>query len=250
MVDSPVPRTHAGVKLAVSSSPFRAALRAGTLTHLEWLEGCASRLAVDGVVFALADLPRTDAEYAAQVKKVAVDLGLVPVALEVPGLLDPAGSDESRLAALALAGALGVLLLRGTTGPPGELPPKMFVWTVEVAKALAARAKAANLTVVVAAAPGTTSPDLAGVRHLLKDVDSAWLRYEAGVAEGRDELGPRDRVLIERVPLESDPRTVDVRRPGWYVIEGEGGPDPFLRISALVAGLRGEQPQMPSRSPA
>lgn len=226
------------MKIAVSSSPFRAALRAGTLTHLEWLEGCASRLAADGVAFALADLPRTDAEYAAQAKKVAVDLGLVPVALEVPGLLDPAGSAASRTEALALAGALGVLLVSGTAGPPGELPPKMFVWTVEVAKALAAQAKAANVTVVVAPAAGTIAPDLAGVRHLLKDVDSAWLRYEADVGAPRDELGHRDRVLLERVDLDAQLAEVDRGRPGWYVVTGDEVDDPFGRVAAAIGRLR------------
>ena len=47
----------------------------GFVDHLEWLELCTSRLDADGVVLALADFPRTDGEYAAQVKKVAVDLG-------------------------------------------------------------------------------------------------------------------------------------------------------------------------------
>jgi len=65
------------MKVAVTSSSFSAALERGELTHLEWLEACASRLDADGVVLALADFPRTDSEYAAQVKKVATDLGIV-----------------------------------------------------------------------------------------------------------------------------------------------------------------------------
>jgi hypothetical protein len=226
------------VKIAVSSASFAVALREGALTHLEWLEGCASRLAADGVVFALGDLPRTDAEYAAQVRKVSTDLGLVPVALDVPGLLDPAASDDSRTTALALAVELGAGLIRGTTGRAGELPPKSFVQTVEVAKALAKAAKAANVTVVVAAVPGSVSADLAELRHLLKDVDSAWLRYEAGVAEDRTMLGPRDRVLIERVPLNVDPAGIDLGRRAWYVLGGDGGADPFARVAAAVRGLR------------
>ncbi len=239
MVDSPPSRTVANVKIAVSSAPFGAAMRAGSLTHLEWLEGAASRLGADGVVFTLADLPRRDVEYAAQVKKVAVDLGLVPVALDVPGLLDPASSATAREDAVALATALGVLLIRATTGPPGELPPQTFVATVEAAKALASLAKAANITVVVVTAPGTMTPDLAGVRHLLKDVDSAWLRYEAAVTDDRDGMGPRDRVLVERLLLDAAPDAIDPGTRAWVVVDGEGGPDPFALARETMDRLRG-----------
>ena len=226
------------MKLAVSSSSFATALREGTLTHLEWLEGCASRLDVDGVVFAVADLPRTDHEYAAQVRKVAVDLGLVPVALDVPGLLDPAGSDQSRVNAVALAAELGVALIRCTTGPAGELPPKMFVLTVEASKALAKAAKAANVTVAVAAVAGGVAAALAGLRHLLKDVDSAWLRYAAAVDEDRSALSTRDRIVVERVPLGIDPAAADVSRRAWYVLGGDGGADPFAALAPAVKALR------------
>ena len=84
------------MKIAVTSAVFAAALRRGELTHLEWLEACASRLELDGVVLARDDVPRTDREYAAQVKKVATALGLVPVALDVPGLLDPDRRPDER----------------------------------------------------------------------------------------------------------------------------------------------------------
>lgn len=94
------------------------------------------------------------------------------------------------------------------------------------------------MTVVVAAQPGSVAADLAGLRHLLKDVDSAWLRYEAGVDDDRSALGPRDRVLIERVPLAVDPASVDPGRRAWYVLAGEGGSDPFERVAAAVRGLR------------
>lgn len=227
------------MKIAVSSAPFGAALRSGSLTHLEWLEGCASRLEADGVVFTLAELPRRDAEYAAQVKKVAVDLGLVPVALDVPGLLDPATSASAREDAVTLAAALGVLLIRATTGPPGDLPPQTFVATVEAAKAAASLAKAANITVVVVTAAGTVTSDLAGVRHLLKDVDSAWLRYEAAGADDRDGMGPRDRVLVERLLLDAAPDAIDPGTRAWVVVDGEGGADPFARARVAIGRLRG-----------
>lgn len=238
MVDSTEPRTETVVKIAVSSSPFGAAMQAGTLTHLEWLEGCASRLDADGVVFALADLPRRDREYAAQAKKVAVDLGLVPVALDVPGLLDPEQPDAWREEMLGLAGALGVLLVRATTGAPGTLPPQAFVETVETAKGVASLAKAANITAVVMTALGTLTPDLAAVRHLLNDVDSAWLRYEVGGADDRAELGPRDRMLVEAFALGADADLVDRNTRAWVVVEGNGTPDPFAVAKAAVDRLR------------
>ena len=227
------------MKIAVGSSSFSALLRGGALTQLEWLEACASRLDVDGVVFALADFPRTDAEYAAQVKKIAVDLGLVPVALDAPGLLDPDRSEDERAAAVALAGALGTALVRVTAGPPGDVPPQTHVRTVAVAKALAKAAKAVNITLVIAPVAGTLVAEIASAKHLLKDVDSAWLRYDvaAGVPE-RAILGSRDRVLMERFPTGTDLAGAIPSRRGWNLIEGPGGDDPFATLERAVRALR------------
>jgi hypothetical protein len=226
------------MKIAVSSSSFAAALRGGALTQLEWLAGCAERLDVDGVAFALADFPRTDVEYAAQLKKVATDLSLVPVALDAPGLLDPDRPDAERSAAVTLASAVGAGLLRVTAGPPGDLPPQTFARTVTAAKALVGAAKAANVTVAVAPAAGSLIPGVTALRHLAKDVDSAWLRYElpAG-APDRGELGPRDRVLVETVTLE---RAAAVAAAGraWFILAGEGGAEPFVALAAAVRALR------------
>jgi sugar phosphate isomerase/epimerase len=237
------------VKLAVSSTPFAGLLQAGHLTHLEWLEACASRLGADGVSFGLTDFPRRDPEYAAQVRKVAVDLGLVPVALEAPGLLDPAAGDDVRAEALALACGAGVLILRTTTGPVGDLPPRQFVLTVATAKAFAKQAKEANLTVAVAAQPHTVAAGLAELQHLVHDTDSAWLRYELPAEASREAIGPRDRVLIEQVALSVELASIDAGRRGWYILEGEGGADPFARVAAAAAELR-RRPQMPSTYPA
>jgi hypothetical protein len=214
-------------------------LRRGTLTHLEWLEGCASRLDVDGAIFGLADVPRTDPEYAAQVKKVAVDLGIVPVALDAPGLLDPERSDDEREAAVALAAATGVSLLRTTAGPPGDLPPRTFVRMVAAAKAMAKAGKAVNVTLAVAPAPGTLVASLADLKHLAKDVDSAWLRYDVAFDDpDRATLGPRERVLVERVPLGATVDEAIVARRGWFALEGDGGDDPFATVAAAVRALR------------
>lgn len=206
---------------------------------MEWLEACASRLDLDGVAFELADLPRTDAEYAAQVKKVATDLGLVPVALDVPGLLDPDRSETDREAALELAGALGTGLIRVTAGPPGNVPPETFARTVAAAKGFTSLAKAANITLTVAPAPGTLLPALADVQKLAKFVDSAWLRYDLAAGDpDRAALGSRDRVLVERVGLTEDAGEAAVLRRGWFVLEGDGGSDPFGAVEAAVDRLR------------
>jgi hypothetical protein len=209
------------------------------LTHLEWLEGCASRLDVDGAIFGLAEFPRTDDEYAAQVKKVAVDLGIVPVALDAPGLLDPERSDDERAAAIALAAGVGASLLRTTAGPPGDLPPQTFVRMVAAAKAMAKAGKAVNVTLAVAPAPGTLVTTLADLKHLAKDVDSAWLRYDVAFDDpDRATLGPRERVLVERLPLGAAIDDAIATRRGWFALEGDGGDDPFATVATAVRGLR------------
>jgi hypothetical protein len=237
----------------VASSSFAALLRRGSLTHLEWLEFCASRLDADGVVFALADFPRTDGEYAAQVKKVAVDLGIVPVALEVPGLLDPDRPDEERTAAVALATGIGAALMRVTAGPPGALPPETFARMVATTKAFVSAAKAANVTLTVAPAAGTLLPGLAELQNFSKYVDSAWLRYDLpATSPEQSRLGARDRVLVEGFALGDDPQLLaSASRRAWLVLEGDGGDDPFGRVSAVLGTLAnlGQRPQMPSVVP-
>lgn len=224
--------------IAVSSASFGALFGRGSLTHPEWVEACASRLDADGLTFALADLPRTDPEYIAQVRKMATDLALVPIALDAPGLLDPAVPDSEREAALALAAGLGVLLLRTTAGPPGALPPETFATTAAVAKPFASLAKRAGATILVRPEPGTLVRDTADAKHLAKDVDSAWLRFELpSDVPDRDRLGPRDRVLVERVALGADPAAF-VRRRAWFVLDGDGGETPFERVAATIAAFR------------
>jgi len=237
----------------VASSSFAALLRRGSLTHLEWLELCSSRLAADGVVLALADFPRTDGEYAAQVKKIAVDLGIVPVALDVPGLLDPNRPDADRESALSLATGIGAALIRVTGGHPGTLPPETFARTVAATKAFVSAAKAANVTLTVAPAAGSLLPGLAEVQNFSKYVDSAWLRYDLpATSSERAQLGGRDRVLVERFGLDEDPALLaSADRRGWLVVEGDGGEDPFGRVSAVLGAIRslGQRPQMPSVVP-
>ncbi|MBD5634860.1 MAG: hypothetical protein IAI49_10310, partial [Candidatus Eremiobacteraeota bacterium] len=69
------------MKIACSSASFAQEIRRGDLTQLDWLDLCANELELDGVVFDADHFPRTDADYLAQMKKAAADLGLTVAAL-------------------------------------------------------------------------------------------------------------------------------------------------------------------------
>ena len=246
-----------GVKLAVTSSSFAALLRRRALTHLEWLEACASRLDVDGVVFDLADLPRTDLEYAAQVKKVATDLGIVPVALDVPGLLDPDRPAGDRAAALTLATGLGVGLIRLTEGPPGPLPPKPSPGQLRRPRNWPPGAKAANLTLTLAPAAGLPCWPTWPTSGNSPNTSTA--RGCATICRPR---APTVRCSVRgsaswssgSASTDAQPFAPLLRARVGFVLEGDGGDDPFARVAAAVAALRaagerGQRPQMPSIVP-
>lgn len=197
------------MRIAIPSSPFRPAFASGALTQLEWVERCASVLAADGIVPDIADFPRTDGEYLAQLRKAAIDLALVPFALDAPGLLT-AGDDE-RAAIIAVAAGLGVACIRTRLGAPGDVPPAAFVAAVAAGKATAKAAKAINATLLLEAASGTLAEDLDAVQHLIRDVDSAWLRACPAVHE-RTRLGPRDRI-----PAFTGPLDAAAAERGWLI---------------------------------
>ncbi|MBV8776206.1 MAG: hypothetical protein JO258_03325, partial [Alphaproteobacteria bacterium] len=201
----------AAMRIAVSSSTFRQPLEAGDLTQLEWVERCATELGADGVVTALRDFPRFDAEYVAQLRKVAIDLSIVPFGVDAPGLLEPGGDPAEAERAVGLAAGFGAAVIRTTPPAPGEVPPATFSEAVRAGKALARSAKTANVTVVVPAVPGTIGDDLAGVRHLLKDIDSAWLRpCPSALIEPR-QTGPKDRFPAFIAAPADDPAAVAER---------------------------------------
>jgi hypothetical protein len=164
------------MKVAISSASFAGMLAAGDLTQLEWLERCASALGADGVVFERAHFPRTDRDYVAQLRKVAIDLGLVPLAIDEPRLFASDIREPDRHTAIELAAGIGALFVLTELPPPGEVPPAAFVAAVGAAKTAVKAAKANNITLLVGAAPGTLGEDAASLRHFRKDVDSAWLR--------------------------------------------------------------------------
>lgn len=236
------------MRIAVSSLPFRRPLAAGELTQLEWVERCASVLGVDGIVPDLADFPRADGEYVAQLRKVAVDLGIVPFGIDARVLFDPQAEGTVRDAAFAVAGSFGASIVRAPLAPPGEVPPATFVATVAAAKAAAKLAKAINVTLVVPARAGTLAGDATAVRHLLKDVDSAWLRPCARAIDGTSGWGAKDRFPAFEGSIDDDPDGVaTVAGRSWLILDAPIDLErPWDRFSAAIAALRaaGSQPRI------
>jgi hypothetical protein len=231
----------AAVRIAVSSSTFRRPLGAGELTQLEWVERCASGLGVDGVLADVTDFPRRDGEYVAQLRKVAIDLGLVPFGLDAAGLLE-SGAGAAGEDALTLARGFGAAVIRTTLPAPGEVPPATFVEAVASAKALSRAAKAANVTLIVAVAPGTIGAALAGVKHLVKDVDSAWLRPCPTAL--LDEVGPKDRYPAFMTTPADDPVVVAARASrAWVILDAPAGDRPWDGLADAVAALRHAEAQ-------
>jgi hypothetical protein len=211
------------MKVAISSTSFAAPLAAGEVTQLEWLEGCASALGADGVTFDRTHFPRTDLEYIAQLKKVAVDLGLIVVGIEEPRLFDAQTGEAERLAAIELGAALGAIFVIGRLPPPGEIPPATFVAAVGAAKAAVRAAKRVNITLLAGPAALTLAEDVQQLRHFLKDVDSAWLRCAAPAALDRSALGGRDRVLLVTIDAHADlgvAADIDEAARPWLLLTG------------------------------
>jgi hypothetical protein len=221
------------MKVAISSASFARTLAAGELTQLEWLESCASRLAADGVVFERRHFPRVDREYAAQLRKIAVDLGLVPLAVDDPELLAPERPEADGLTTIELAGDLGALFVLTLLPAPGDVPPATFVAAVGAAKAVVKAAKARNVTLLVRPAGGTLAADAAGLRHFRTNVDSAWLGFALPAGADRSALTGRDRAPIVTVGAEADLDAVaeldEAARP-WLLLSGEASGE---RVSAL-----------------
>jgi hypothetical protein len=225
------------MRIAVSSSTFRRPLAAGELTQLEWLERCASALDVDGVLADVADFPRTDGEYTAQLRKIAVDLGLVPLGLDTAGLFerDAAPASES---VLALATGFGALLVRSALPAPGELPPAAYVDAVATVKALGRAAKGANVTLVVPSAPGTLGEDLAAVKRLVKDADSAWVRMCPSFAEVAA-AGPKERFpAVSATPNDDPAAVIAPARHSWILLDAPADDRPWETLAAAIGALR------------
>lgn len=160
------------MKLACSSTAFDEQLRGERLTQLEWIDLCAHELAADGVAFDVRHFPRTDTDYLAQVKKMAVDLGLTVAAVRHDGFFDAGEPHMEQAVEIALA--LGAPLLCA------PLPPETAASWSEVQTRMSAAtsiAKRFNVTIAVRNAPHTYAASTHDMKRVSKEADSAWLRY-------------------------------------------------------------------------
>lgn len=188
------------MKIASSSASFASELAEGTLTQLEWLDLCAAELELDGVVLDARHFPRGDADYLAQLKKTATDLGLTIVALAPKDALEPSdtrnrlipgqGVSPEEIAAepdkcyekhfemhpLDQAIELGAPLVL-VDAPRHNDDPTVWDRFIAVLKPLATRAKNRNVTLALRNAPQTLCATVAACKRAAKDIDSAWLRF-------------------------------------------------------------------------
>jgi hypothetical protein len=160
------------MKLACASSSLHRDIERGELTQLEFLDLCARELACDGVVLDVRHFPRTDDDYLAQVKKMAVDRGLT-----IAGLADISffcAPPERMGSVLDHAVTLGAPLVAGPLAREVECS-----WTEQLARLNVATslAKAHNVTLALRNAPGTFAANAPDCKRVVKETDSAWLRF-------------------------------------------------------------------------
>ncbi len=182
------------MKLACTSSAFAGALDRGDLTQLEVLDHAARELRIDGIVLDVRHFPRTDADYLAQIKKMATDLGLTIAALESRDMLTCDTSSMQRV--LAVACAVGSPLIAAPLGSETLLP-----WNAQLAKLseAAGLAKAANVTLALRNVPGTFAATASDCRRVSKETDSAWLRY--GIEPSAFDAASDSCDLVDRTVL-------------------------------------------------
>jgi len=195
------------MKLACASGALDSSFVGGDLTQLEFLDLCAHELACDGVVLDVRHFPRTDGDYLAQVKKMAADRGLTIAALADAAFF---GFEERAMAdAFEVAAAIGAPLLAG------ELARETGAsWTEQLAKLNAATslAKSFNVTLALRNAPGSFAGSTHDCKRVVKEADSAWLRFGPrptafGVADDPSLLAP-NTVLLWADAADADDRSI------------------------------------------
>jgi hypothetical protein len=204
------------MKLACASGSFARDIERGELTQLEFLDLCARELACDGVVLDVRHFPRTDDDYLAQVKKMAIDWGL-----SIAALADAAffGSTQERMNdVLRHAQALGAPIVAGPLAREVECS-----WSDQLTRlnAATALAKERNITLAVRNAVQTFAATTHDCKRVAKEADSAWLRF-----------GPEPQAL----DAASDPQTL---RTNTVLLWSDAGTQSQASINSTIQAFRG-----------
>ena len=160
------------MKIACAGGALHGEIERGRLTQLELVDLCAREGACDGIVFDVRQFPRTDEDYLAQLKKMAVDWGL-----SIAGLWDAGffrAQSEAMLETLRLAVVLGAPLVAAPLAGETDSPWSGQLERLGVATALA---KQLNVTLALRNAPGTFAATTHDCKRVAKETDSAWLRF-------------------------------------------------------------------------
>ncbi|MEO9170641.1 MAG: hypothetical protein ABI282_05540 [Candidatus Baltobacteraceae bacterium] len=166
------------MKLACTSDACAHLFESGELTQLEFLDFCAHESACESVVLDVRHFPRTDGDYLAQVKKMAVDLGLAIAAVADDGFL--VREDDAMEMHLGLAVATGAPILVSKVATETTMSWSEALERINHATGLA---KASNVTLAVRNASGTFAATELDYKRVSKEADSAWLRYAMDPAE-------------------------------------------------------------------
>lgn len=230
------------MKIACAGGALHDEIERGGLTQLELIDLFARECACDGIVFDVRQFPRTDDDYLAQLKKMAVDWGL-----SVAGLWDATffrARSAAMLETLRLAVVLGAPLVAAPVA--GET---QCSWSEQLERLgeATALAKQLNVTLALRNMPGTYAATTHDCKRVTKETDSAWLRYgpEPSSFDAASDAGALsgDSILLWSAIDESEDavaRTIvafpDFR--GFVTVDAAGGNASSVELAAAVARWR------------
>ncbi|MGA8797857.1 MAG: hypothetical protein WB526_12445 [Candidatus Cybelea sp.] len=160
------------MKLACASGALHREIESGEFTQLEFLDLCARELGCDGVVLDVRHFPRRDDDYLAQIKKMATDWGLSIAALSDSTFFR--SEPEHATKVLSDAVVLGAPLIAAPLALQTECS-----WSEQLERLASATslAKRLNVTLALRNAPNTFAAGTQDCKRVVKETDSAWLRY-------------------------------------------------------------------------
>ncbi len=228
------------MKLACSSTAFDRHLMDGDLTQIEWIELCARELAADGIALDVRHFPRSDSDYLAQIKKMAVDLGLTVAALRDDDFF--CDDREHMQATLETAIEVGAPVLAAPL--PAEISAS---WSEVLARLGIATslAKRLNVTLAVRNVSGSFAASAHDFKRVSKEADSAWLRFGPDFSgfDGTSDLTPllSKTVLVwhDRSKATGSLAAVPPEYRGFVVLDDAAGAATSGQMRAALDALRG-----------